>query len=39
VRGFTILVEDFLPRLRSRGIPEDIIQQVTVINPFEAFAY
>jgi len=38
VRGFTTLVEDFLPRLRSRGIGEDIIRQITVLNPFQAFA-
>jgi phosphotriesterase-related protein len=39
VRGFTALVDEFLPRLRSRGIQEDIIHQITVVNPFEAFAY
>jgi phosphotriesterase-related protein len=39
VRGFTALVENFLPHLRSRGIQEDIIHQITVINPFQAFAF
>jgi phosphotriesterase-related protein len=39
VRGFTALVDEFLPRLRSRGIQEDIIRKITAVNPFEAFAY
>jgi phosphotriesterase-related protein len=39
VRGFTALVEDFLPRLRSLGIQEEIIRQITVNNPFQAFAF
>jgi len=39
VRGFTALVDDFLPSLRSRGIQDDVIRQITVHNPFEAFAY
>ena len=39
VRGFTALVEDFLPQLRIRGVKEDIIRQITVNNPFQAFAF
>jgi phosphotriesterase-related protein len=39
VRGFTSLIQDFLPRLRSRGIGEVNIHQITVLNPFEAFAF
>jgi phosphotriesterase-related protein len=39
VRGFTSLIEDFLPLLRSRGIGENIIRQITVENPFMAFAF
>ena len=39
VRGFTALVKDFLPLLHSRGIQEDIIHQITVENPFLAFAF
>jgi phosphotriesterase-related protein len=39
VRGFTSLIEDFLPPLRSRGIGEDVIRQITVENPFMAFAF
>ncbi len=39
VRGFTSLIEDFLPRLRSRGIGEEMIHTMTAINPFEAFGY
>jgi phosphotriesterase-related protein len=39
VRGFTALMEDFLPHLRTRGIGEDVIRQITVENPFRAFAF
>jgi phosphotriesterase-related protein len=39
VRGFTTLVEDFLPQLRRSGISEDLIHQITVTNPFQAFAF
>ena len=39
VHGFTALVEDFLPQLRIRGVKEDIIRQITVNNPFQAFAF
>ena len=39
VRGFTTLVEDFLPCLRKHGILEDVIHQITIKNPFQAFAF
>jgi phosphotriesterase-related protein len=39
VRGFTTLVEDFLPLLRTHGVEEGTIHQITVVNPFEAFAF
>lgn len=39
VRGFTSLIQDFLPRLRNRGIGEDTIHRITVLNPFVAFAF
>jgi phosphotriesterase-related protein len=39
VRGFTTLTQEYLPRLRECGIEDDIIHQVTVINPFQAFAF
>jgi phosphotriesterase-related protein len=32
-RGFTYLVESFLPRLRARGLPEDVLTMITVANP------
>lgn len=38
VRGYTTLINDFLPRLDKRGIHEDIIRQITIDNPFNAFA-
>jgi phosphotriesterase-related protein len=39
IRGFTTLVDKFLPQLRNRGISEDMIHQITVVNPFQAFAF
>jgi phosphotriesterase-related protein len=39
VRGFTALTQEYLPRLRECGIGDDTIHQVTVINPFQAFAF
>ena len=39
VRGFTALVDNFLPLLRGRGVGEDVIRQITVVNPFQAFAF
>lgn len=38
VRGYTALVERFIPALRSRGVSEAEIHQLTVINPAKAFA-
>lgn len=39
VRGFTALTNEFLPCLLRRGVGADIIEQITVKNPFQAFAY
>lgn len=39
VRGFTALIDEFLPLLRSRGIKDDLIHQITNVNPFQAFAF
>jgi phosphotriesterase-related protein len=39
VRGFTTLVEEFLPLLRDRGVGKDAIRQITSENPFKAFAF
>jgi len=38
VRGFTTLTKEFLPRLRMRGIQEETIREITIHNPFNAFA-
>lgn len=37
-RPFTYLAEVFLPKLRQRGVSEAILRQLTVTNPFNAFA-
>ncbi len=37
-RPFTYLNETFLPRLRATGVSQEIIHQLTVDNPFHAFA-
>ncbi len=36
-RGFTALFEQFIPALRTRGVPEETIHRMTVINPARAF--
>jgi phosphotriesterase-related protein len=37
-KPYTYLTEQFLPRLRSAGVDEEMIKQVTRVNPFRAFA-
>jgi phosphotriesterase-related protein len=37
VRGFTYLVEDFLPRLRQEEVNEELIKLMTETNPKRAF--
>jgi len=37
VRGYTYLIDDFLPKLRAAGIDETSIVKLTQINPFNAF--
>ncbi|WP_423065621.1 phosphotriesterase family protein [Devosia sp. CN2-171] len=37
-RPYTHLSDVTLPLLRTRGVDEEVIRQLTVINPFEAFA-
>jgi phosphotriesterase-related protein len=39
IRGYTSLVNEFLPALRRRGISEDLIRKLTVTNPARAFAF
>ena len=37
-KPFTYLSETFLPELRAAGLSEDVLRQLTVLNPFRAFA-
>ena len=39
IRGYTELVDGFIPALRSRGVTEDLIRLITVTNPGRAFAF
>lgn len=38
-RGYTALMEDFIPALSARGISEETIHQITVNNPARAFSF
>ncbi len=38
-RGYTALVRDFIPALLERGVSEEHVHSVTVLNPREAFAF
>ena len=37
IRGYTALVDTFLPALRARGVSDDLIRQLTWANPCQAF--
>jgi phosphotriesterase-related protein len=37
-KPFTYLADQFLPKLRAVGVDEEMIQQLTHVNPFRAFA-
>ncbi|HEX2906133.1 MAG TPA: hypothetical protein VHO69_04690 [Phototrophicaceae bacterium] len=39
MRGYTALVETFIPALKARGVDDDIIRQMTQTNPARAFAF
>ena len=39
IRGYTALVEEFIPALRARGVTDDLIRLITVTNPSRAFAF
>lgn len=39
IRGFTALVDDFIPALQERGVTDDLIRLMTVINPARALAW
>jgi phosphotriesterase-related protein len=38
IRGYTALAEQFIPALRARGVDENTIRLMTVVNPARAFA-
>jgi phosphotriesterase-related protein len=38
IRGYTALVEEFLPALRARGVTDELVDLMTVTNPARAFA-
>ncbi|GAB3688424.1 hypothetical protein GCM10028857_22560 [Salinarchaeum chitinilyticum] len=38
VKPYTYLIDEFLPELRAAGTGEDVVEQLTVTNPFDAFA-
>lgn len=38
-KPYTYLSDTFLPKLRAAGVDDQIIRQMTHINPFRAFAY
>jgi phosphotriesterase-related protein len=39
IRGYTALVEEFIPALRARGVTDDLLHLITVTNPARAFAF
>jgi phosphotriesterase-related protein len=39
IRGFTALMDEFIPALRSHGVPGELIHQMTISNPANAFAF
>ena len=38
-RGYTTLVDQFIPALKARGVSDEIIHEITVTNPALAFAF
>ncbi len=39
IRGYTALIEEFMPALRARGLSEDVLRLMTATNPARAFAF
>ena len=39
IRGYTALVDDFIPALKARGVDDALIHQMTVTNPAAALAW
>jgi phosphotriesterase-related protein len=38
-RGFTGIIDDFIPALHARGVTDDLVYLLTVTNPARAFAF
>ena len=38
-RGYTALTKDFIPELFRRGVSEEQVRQITLVNPAKAFAF
>ena len=38
-RGYTTLVDQFIPALQARGVSDETIHEITVTNPARAFAF
>lgn len=39
IRGYTALVEEFIPALRARGVTDGLVYLITVTNPARALAF
>ena len=39
IRGYTALVEEFIPALHARGVTDNLVHLITVTNPARAFAF
>jgi phosphotriesterase-related protein len=39
IRGYTSLIDDFLPALKKKGVSESTINQITHVNPLRAFSF
>jgi phosphotriesterase-related protein len=39
IRGYTALVEEFIPALRACGVTDDLVHLITVANPARAFVF
>jgi phosphotriesterase-related protein len=39
IRGYTALVEEFIPALRASGVTDDVVRLLTETNPARAFAF
>ncbi len=38
IRGFMTLFEQFIPALKARGVADEVIRQITITNPAQAFS-